>query len=95
MCSRTLRPRELGEELGVTVQPPLEALLRVEARAETGWEFCRIYRLRHDGPLVLHPEEIERGEWCEVADVTRRMAAAPEDFTRPFRLIWLLLKEKI
>ena len=87
--------RELDEELGVQAKPPLELILRVEARAETGWEFCRIYRLQHDGPLVLHPEEIERGEWREVGDVTRRMAGQPEEFTRPFRLIWSLLKEKI
>src|SRR5450432_2004584 len=54
--------RELGEEIGVRVAVPPPRWFRLNACAETGWEFVWVYRLRHDGPFVLHPEEIERGE---------------------------------
>ncbi len=84
--------RELHEELGIRVTAPPERLLRIDARAETGWEFCWIYRLRHDGPFVLHPEEIETGEWLQPAEVTRRLKARPQDYCPPFQLIWGMLK---
>ena len=80
--------RELGEELGLRSAPRPERTRRIEACAETGWEFCWVYRLRHDGPFVLHPEEIERGEWLAPDEVTRRIAARPEDYCPAFRLIW-------
>ena len=81
--------RELGEEIGVRVTPgELTRWLRVEACARTGWEFLWVYRLRHEGPFVLHPEEIERGEWVEPAALTTLMREKPEDFTPAFRLIW-------
>lgn len=82
--------RELGEELGLFLPAPPERWIRIEARPETGWEFCWIYRLRHEGPFVLHPEEIETGEWMDPAEVTRRLAARPQDYCLPFRLIWSL-----
>ena len=84
----TAAVRELGEELGLHVATVPERWLRVEAQARTGWEFCWIYRLQHDGPFVLHPEEIETGEWVTTDELKRRMAERPEEFTVPFRLIW-------
>jgi isopentenyldiphosphate isomerase len=60
----------------------------VEACAQTGWEFLWVYRLRHEGPFVLHPEEIERGEWVAPAELTARIRARPAEFTPAFRLIW-------
>jgi isopentenyl-diphosphate delta-isomerase type 1 len=81
--------RELGEEIGVKVTPrELTRWLRVEACAQTGWEFLWVYRLRHEGPFVLHPEEIERGEWVAPAELTARIRARPAEFTPAFRLIW-------
>ncbi len=81
--------RELGEEIGVTVEPArLERVMRVEACAQTGWEFLRVYRLRHEGPFSLHPEEIDRGEWMTPAALTAWMRANPGEFTPAFRLIW-------
>jgi hypothetical protein len=61
---------------------------RVEACARTGWEFLWVYRLKHAGPFVLHPEEIERGEWVVPAELTARMREQPAEFTPAFRLIW-------
>ena len=88
--------RELGEEIGVLVQSAdLQRWLRVEACAQTGWEFLWVYRLSHEGPFVLHPEEIERGEWVEPAELTARMERAPQDFTPAFGLIWSRLAAEI
>ena len=82
--------RELREELGIRVAATPERWLRIEARDETGWEFCWVYRLQHDGPFVLHPEEIETGEWLATDELTRRLAARPEDYCPAFKLIWSL-----
>lgn len=83
--------RELGEELGLRLAQPPARWHRVAACAETGWEFCWVYRLTAEGPFVLHPEEIERGEWVAPAEVTRRLAANPGNYCPAFTLIWSLV----
>lgn len=80
--------RELAEEIGVVVPTPPPRWFRIEARPETGWEFVWVYRLRHEGPFVLAPAEIERGDWFEPAELTRRIASEPEAFALSFRYIW-------
>jgi isopentenyl-diphosphate delta-isomerase len=80
--------RELGEELGLPLAAAPPRWHRIEAREETGWEFCWVYRLRHDGPFILHPEEIETGEWLAPDELQRRLASRPEDFCSAFKLIW-------
>ena len=82
--------RELGEEIGLTVVPEqgLERLFKIDACMDTGWEFVWAYRLRSDGPFVLHPAEIDCGEWYEPEALSRAMVERPRDFTRPFGLIW-------
>lgn len=84
----TAAVRELGEEIGIRIGTPPDRWFRLEACEETGWEFCWIYRLRHEGPFVLHPEEIETGEWLAPAELARRMAARPQDYCSSFTLIW-------
>lgn len=80
--------RELAEEIGVHVQSVPERWFRIEACEDTGWEFCWIYRMRHDGKLVLDPEEISGGEWLAPAEVTKRIAERPQDYCSSFKLIW-------
>jgi isopentenyl-diphosphate delta-isomerase len=80
--------RELAEEIGIRVAAPPARWFRIEARLETGWEFVWVYRLRHEGPFVLAPAEIERGDWFEPAEVNRQIAEKPAEFARSFRLIW-------
>ena len=48
----------------------------------------RVYRLESPGPFVLHPAEIERGEWWRVEDVTRAIAERPSEFAGAFLFIW-------
>ena len=82
--------RELEEEIGLVVatEHGLAPLFKLDACVETGWEFVWVYRLRSDGPFVLHPAEIERGEWFTLDAVTRGVAERPREFSRAFGFIW-------
>jgi len=67
--------RELVEELGV--EAPLEALFPLRyADAHTVVQGM-VYRVRHDGPFRLQPEEVERGEFLPLALVQERAEWEP------------------
>jgi isopentenyl-diphosphate delta-isomerase len=87
--------RELSEELGLQLTAPPERWFRVEAEARTGWEFVWVYRLKHDGPFVLHPDEIETGEWLATDELERRLTMRPKDYAPAFTLIWSLAADKV
>ena len=80
--------RELQEEIGLVMARPPARWRRIEACADTGNEFVWVYRGAAEGPFVLHPAEIERGEWFMPDEVTRLIAERPRDFSRSFRLVW-------
>ena len=82
--------REVREEIGLHLTQTPERLFKLDARKETGWEFCWIYRCESEGPFVLHPEEIETGAWFAPAAVTQWVNAKPQEFARAFVLIWKL-----
>ena len=84
----TCAVRELREEIGLTVAQPPRRLFKVDACAETGWEFCWVYRGESEGPFALHPEEIETGDWFTPEQVTHWVNEKPQDFARCFVLIW-------
>ncbi len=86
--------RELGEEIVVRGAKPVR-WFRIEACAETAQEFCWIYRLRHNGPFVLHPDEISAGEWLVPAELTRRIAMCPADYCPAFKLIWSIAAKRL
>src|ERR1700690_999512 len=50
--------RKLREELGLKVKLPLQKLFKIDARQETGWEFCWIYSSESERQFPLHPDEI-------------------------------------
>ena len=75
-------PREIAEELGVTAD--VERIGDLTACAETGWEFVRLYRARHEGPFRLHPAEIDCGGWFTPGQLDRWIAARPGDFAPGF-----------
>ena len=80
--------RELEEEIGLRAQGPLTRLFKIDACAETDQEFVWVYRYESEGPFVLHPEEIERGEWFSPEHITRWIGERPQDFASAFRHIW-------
>lgn len=83
-CAR----REIGEELGIDAVLDFELLFKLPASALTGNEHCMVYRYDFDGPMVLHPEEIDAGSWISLASMDRRVAQADPDLTEAVSLIW-------
>ena len=90
----TAAVRELVEEIGLRIAGPqlLTPVLRSVACIDTGNEFVWVYRLESDGPFVLNPAEIERGEWFAPADVTCAIAEKPAEYARSFRYLWTKAK---
>ncbi len=80
--------REAREEIGLILSEPPRRLFKIAACSETGQEFVWVYQLQSDGPFVLHPEEIERGQWFKPNEVSEWMARQPRDFASGFVLIW-------
>ena len=87
--------RELGEELGIFLPEPPARWFRIKACVETGWEFCWVYRIQHEGPFVLHPEEIETGAWFTLEELAAKMASHPRTFAISFRLVWLMARTEM
>lgn len=81
-------PRELREELGVEAAAPIEPLFKLPASEETAAEFVWVYRTCHEGPFVLHPDEIESGAWFTPGEVDAAVRDRPAEFARSFRHIW-------
>lgn len=67
--------RELAEEIGVDAPPEELFLFRYadDLSAVQGM----VYRVRHDGPFRLQPEEIVRGEFLPLTAVPARAAQVP------------------
>jgi isopentenyldiphosphate isomerase len=84
--------RELREEIALRATQTPERLFKIDARPETGWEFCWVYRCESEGPFELNPDEIERGGWFAPEKITRWIAEKPGDFASAFRLIWSKLQ---
>ena len=65
--------RELTEEIGIAATPePLFSFGYADDRTiVTGY----VYRVTHDGPFVLQPEEVVRGEFVAIADLEARFAS--------------------
>ncbi len=86
--------REVQEEIGVRLAGPPERIFKLEACPETGQEFCWVYRAVHEGPFVLHPDEIERGEWFDTGRVNGWVESRPDEFAGAFVLLWKRLQER-
>lgn len=87
--------RELAEEIGIRRRQAPEFWFRIEACPQTGNEFVQVYRTEHNGPLRLNPAEIAGGAWKRPAALAREIAAEPERFTPPFRLVWSLAASRL
>jgi len=80
--------REPREELGLELETVPERLFKLDACEETGQEFCWVYRLKHEGPFLLDPEEISEGGWFSPEKINSWIAKSPEEFAPAFILIW-------
>lgn len=89
-CAR----REVKEELGVTLAITPTRIHRLEASAETGWEFCWVYRAPHEGPFILQASEVRGGAWFFPEAIQEWMDRRPDDFASCFRVIWKLLRPR-
>jgi len=87
-CAR----RELREEIGLTPAAPPVRLFKLEACAQTGWEFVWVYLCQAEGPFRLDPAEIEEGAWFAPAAIDQWLAERPDDFAPTFPLIWQRLR---
>ncbi len=80
--------RELGEELGIVVEQPLQELFKLAASMLTGNEHCVVYRYSFDGPLVLQAEEIDDDQWIDSESMDQWVAEEGSQLTGAIRLIW-------
>ena len=87
--------REIGEELGIVVDQPLQPLFKLPAMLRTGNEHCMVYQYFFDGPLVLQADEIDEGEWVDPETMDRRIADADPLLTDAISLIWQRYRELI
>ncbi len=67
--------RETAEELGVEVEPEPLFPFRYEDAHTVVW--AEVYRVRHDGPFRLQPEEVVRGEFVPVGEALARAGREP------------------
>jgi isopentenyldiphosphate isomerase len=67
--------REAREELGVALRPEMLFPVRYEDPANVIHGMA--YRACHDGPFVLQPEEIVRGEFLTLTAVADRLTREP------------------
>lgn len=87
--------RELAEEIGCKPVKPPRRLFKIEAREETGQEFVWVYRVEAEGPFVLQPDEVERGDWFTVAQIDRWLAERPAELAPAFLFIWPRAREML
>lgn len=81
-------PREVAEELGVSLQSPPERLFKLPACVGTAHEFCWIYRARHEGPFIFQASEVRGGGWFTKEAVAEWVSRRPQDFASAFLEIW-------
>ncbi|MBL6986382.1 MAG: NUDIX domain-containing protein [Methylobacter sp.] len=80
--------REITEELGIHITHTLEPLFKLPATAAVGMEFIQVYRCIHNGPFVLAVDEIDEGDWFNIADISERITADDQRLTETFKTIW-------
>lgn len=86
--------RELREEIGLELPAPPRRLFKIPASLETDQEHVWVYRCEAEGPFVLHPEEIERGDWFAPGEVSHWMNDRPQDFAGALLFIWKQIRHQ-
>lgn len=84
-------PRELQEEIGLVA--PLVWLHKFPASEETAREHTVLYRAVTDDQPTLDPGEIDCAEYYDLEEVDALLAADPERFSPPFRVLFRWYRE--
>ncbi len=84
--------RELAEELALDAGN-LVQVVKLAAGPETACEHTMLYQLTTDTEPIPNPDEIESLHWWTPAELDRELAAAPGQFTPPFRALWNWVRE--
>jgi len=87
--------RELREEIGLSISETPRRLYYIKACKETGMEFVWVYHTVAEGPFVLHPEEIESGDWFTVNHLNEWTTNRPQDFASSFLRVWTEAKKHL
>jgi isopentenyldiphosphate isomerase len=85
--------RELREEIGFVPAKAPQRLFKLAASPDTDQEHVWVYQCQGEGPFILEPLEIERGEWFNPEGLSQRVQATPEQFASAFRLLWAKLRQ--
>ena len=80
--------REVREEIGLSLAAVPARLFKLAAGAETGMEFCWVYRAEHEGPFTLQEAEVRGGGWFTVEAIDDWIARRPADLASGFRALW-------
>lgn len=62
---------EMKEELGI--EAPFEKIGKYCYQGETETEMFVVYKATHNGPFKLNPEEIEKGKFFDLDDLSRKV----------------------
>ncbi|MGR9072295.1 MAG: NUDIX hydrolase [Gammaproteobacteria bacterium] len=84
--------REIQEELGFEPRTPPEFLFKLQAAPNTGMEFVHVYKIRHNGPFELNPDEIETGDWFAESEISKRVGCDDPLLTETFKVLWRQLE---
>lgn len=79
--------READEEMGISNSQP-EEIASIAACAQTGWEFVKVFKVRHDGALRYPSAEIQAAQWFPLEEVRAWIANKPDDFAPGFIACW-------
>ena len=80
--------REVHEELGIRLPPSsLQKRFKINACADTGWEFVWIYTGQSDAPVTPNPAEVESVSALNRVQVENLLAAQPSVCARAFQRV--------
>lgn len=80
--------RETKEELGIEIKLSLQKLFKLPACRKSCMEFIQVFQGLHDGPFILNPDEIDKGNWFSISDISKRIEENDATLTETFKIIW-------
>ncbi len=85
--------RETQEELGIRLDSVPEKLFKIEASPNTGYEFCWVYQIFHDGPFQIDPSEAAGARWFTYKELDKKIKEEPDTISPSFKVIWQQFKQ--